>query len=145
MSFNHPQHLAHDGLTLKDFMPPADGVTTDSDGKAHAGSPLAEGVTPATKDAIVAALRGVHDPELPVNIYDLGLIYVLRPERNGDVSIKMTLTAPACPVAGQMPGQVASAVAQVEGVGEVVVELVWDPPWTTAMMSEDAKLALDIF
>jgi FeS assembly SUF system protein len=85
----------------------------------------------------------VHDPEIPVNIYDLGLIYDVIRQDNGDVEITMSLTAPGCPVAGEMPGQVAEAVAQVESVGNVGVELVWDPAWTPERMSEDAKLALD--
>ena len=85
----------------------------------------------------------MHDPEIPVNIYDLGLIYDVIRQDNGDVEITMSLTAPGCPVAGEMPGQVAEAVAQVESVGNVGVELVWDPAWTPERMSEDAKLALD--
>jgi FeS assembly SUF system protein len=85
----------------------------------------------------------VHDPEIPVNIYDLGLIYDVIRQDNGDVEITMSLTAPGCPVAGEMPGQVAEAVAQVESVGNVGVELVWNPAWTPERMSEDAKLALD--
>ncbi|MFO7482177.1 iron-sulfur cluster assembly protein, partial [Oceanibaculum nanhaiense] len=82
--------------------------------------------------------------EIPVNIYELGLIYAINRQEDGNVHIMMTLTAPACPVAGEMPVQVAQAVAGVDGVGEVAVELTWEPPWTTDRMSEDAKLALDI-
>ena len=112
---------------------------------ARAGAPLEAGEEKASEEAIVAALRSVHDPEIPVNIYDLGLIYKLDRADNGNVAIDMTLTAPACPVAGQMPGQVAEALAAVPGVGEVEVHLVWEPPWTKDRMSEDAKLALDIY
>ena len=90
-------------------------------------------------------MRTVHDPEIPVNIYDLGLIYECTMQDNGDVDVTMTLTAPACPVAGEMPGQVAQALAGVEGVGEVVVTLTWTPPWTPDQMSDDAKMALDFF
>ena len=79
-----------------------------------------------------------------MNIYDLGLIYDVDRKDGGDVYITMSLTAPGCPVAGEMPGQVAEAVAAAEGVGEVTVELVWDPAWTPDRMSEDAKLALDL-
>lgn len=111
---------------------------------AYAGAPLRDGASPASEEAIVEALRTVHDPEIPVNIYDLGLIYAIDRQQGGNVHIRMTLTAPACPVAGEMPVQVARAVAGVEGVGEVAVELTWEPPWTTDRMSEDAKLALDI-
>jgi len=93
---------------------------------------------------IVKNLKEIYDPEIPVNIYDLGLIYDVDRKDGGDVYITMSLTAPGCPVAGEMPGQVAEAVAAAEGVGEVTVELVWDPAWTPDRMSEDAKLALDL-
>ena len=112
---------------------------------AHAGKPKPADVATAPPEAVVEALRTVHDPEIPVNIYDLGLIYDMKVEENGDVSVLMTLTAPACPVAGEMPGQVAHAVAAVEGVGEVEVTLTWEPPWGKERMSEDARLALGIF
>jgi len=130
-----------DDLTLNDFMP--EGA---ADAVAYAGAPL--GPSPAkvaTSEDVVEALRTVYDPEIPVNIYDLGLIYTLDIGATGDVRIEMTLTAPACPVAGTMPGKVAEAVAAVEGVGEVEVSLVWDPPWTRDRMTDEAKLALDMF
>ncbi|MBV5274263.1 MAG: SUF system Fe-S cluster assembly protein [Lamprocystis purpurea] len=94
------------------------------------------------REPIIAALREVHDPEIPVNIYDLGLIYKIAISDRGDVNIDMTLTAPACPVAGMMPLMVKDAVASVEGVGEIQVELVWDPPWNQSNMSDEAKLQL---
>jgi FeS assembly SUF system protein len=94
------------------------------------------------REPIVDALRKVYDPEIPVNIYDLGLVYGIDIAANGDCHIDMTLTAPACPVAGMMPGMVKEAVAQVEGVGEVQVDLVWDPPWSQDKMSEEALLQL---
>lgn len=112
---------------------------------ARAGAPLQPGVPPAGREAIEEAIRQVYDPEIPVNIYDLGLIYTLDIHEDGSVAIEMTLTAPACPVAGEMPQQVAEAVAGSEGVGEVQVTLTWDPPWTPERMSEDAKLALGMF
>ena len=93
---------------------------------------------------IVEALRTVFDPEIPVNIYDMGLIYETKIADDGSVRVNMSLTSPACPVAGILPQQVADAVAAVEGVGEVCVELVWDPPWSPDLMAEDAKLALGI-
>lgn len=96
------------------------------------------------REPIIAALRGVHDPEIPVNIYDLGLIYSVDIAPNGDVAIDMTLTAPACPVAGMMPIMVRDAVARVDGVGEVRVELVWDPPWGQEHMSDEARLQLGL-
>ena len=98
---------------------------------------------PADPIVVEDALRTVHDPEIPVNIFDLGLIYDVDRKQNGDVYITMSLTAPGCPVAGEMPGQVAAAVAAADGVGAVSVELVWSPPWTPERMSEDARLALD--
>jgi FeS assembly SUF system protein len=112
---------------------------------ARAGAKLADGVAPASDEAIVEALRSVHDPEIPVNIYDLGLIYETERLDGGDVKVLMTLTAPACPVAGEMPYDVAAAVSGVEGVGEVEVMLTWEPAWTPELMSEDAKLVLNMF
>ena len=112
---------------------------------ARAGAKLVEGQKKAHDDAIVEALRTVHDPEIPVNIYDLGLIYDTERLEDGDVRILMTLTAPACPVAGEMPYDVAAAVSGVDGVGEVEVVLTWEPPWTQDRMTEDAKLILDIY
>ena len=98
--------------------------------------------TEALRESVVAALRTVHDPEIPVNIYDLGLIYRIETAENGDVGIDMTLTAPACPVAGAMPKMVEEAVSGVPGVGAVRVELVWDPPWTQDKMTDEARLQL---
>ena len=92
---------------------------------------------------MITALKTVKDPEIPVNIYDLGLIYDVVRHENGNVDINMSLTAPGCPVAGEMPAQVADAVAGVDGAGRVAVTLVWEPAWTPERMSEDAKLALD--
>jgi FeS assembly SUF system protein len=109
---------------------------------ARAGAPLQPGVPVATPDQVLDALRSVFDPEIPVNIYDIGLIYDTKMADDGGVAINMSLTSPACPVAGTLPQSVADAVAAVQGVGEVAVELVWDPPWTPDLMSEDAKLAL---
>lgn len=91
---------------------------------------------------IVEALHTVYDPEIPVDIYDLGLIYDTKIDDEGKVSITMTLTAPGCPVAGEMPVMVERAVATVEGVSSVDVELVWDPPWNPDMMTEAARLQL---
>ena len=98
-----------------------------------------------TESAAVEALRSVFDPEIPVNIYDLGLIYDLSISERGNVDVVMTLTAPACPVAGTLPGEVADAVAETKGAGEGTVKITWDPPWTPENMSEVARVALDMF
>ena len=96
-------------------------------------------------ERIVAALREVYDPEIPVNIYDLGLIYRIDSDDMGVVEIDMTLTAPGCPVAQTFPGTVEAAVQNVEGVAAAEVELVWEPPWTPDRMSEAARLELGFF
>ena len=111
---------------------------------ANAGEPLENGVPVAGEAAVIEAMRDVYDPEIPVNIYDLGLIYSFTIGDVGNVNAEMSLTAPGCPVAGDLPGWVADAVAKVDGIGEVEVKLVWDPPWTPELMSEDAKLALGV-
>ncbi len=97
------------------------------------------------REQIIAALKTVQDPEIPVDIYELGLIYRLDIHPSGDVEVDMTLTAPGCPVAGEMPGQVQAAVETVDGVRSAHVRLVWDPPWDRAKMSEEAQLALGFF
>jgi FeS assembly SUF system protein len=94
---------------------------------------------------IVAALKTVFDPEIPVDIYELGLIYRLEVDDDRNVEIDMTLTAPGCPVAGEMPGWVENAVSAVPGVGQVKVKLVFDPPWDMSRMTDEAKLALNMF
>lgn len=110
---------------------------------AEAASPDVT-VDPFTAE-LIRQLKTVFDPEIPVDIYELGLIYKIDVADNKDVSIDMTLTAPACPVAGEMPGWVKDAVARVEGVGEVTVNMVFDPPWTPERMSEEARLELNMF
>jgi len=94
---------------------------------------------------LIAALKTVYDPEIPVDIYELGLIYKVDVADNKDVTIDMTLTAPGCPVAGEMPGMVKSALETVKGIGEVKVNMTFDPPWTPDRMSEEAKLELNMF
>ncbi len=96
------------------------------------------------KEQIIAAFRKVYDPEMPVNIYELGLIYGLDVDADGNAHIRMTLTAPNCPVAGILPGQVEQAARAVPGVKDVKLELTFDPPWSKDRMSEAAKLALGI-
>ncbi|MDX2345333.1 MAG: SUF system Fe-S cluster assembly protein [Legionella sp.] len=99
----------------------------------------------ALKTAVIAALKTVFDPEIPVNIYDLGLIYDVLIDDTQHVDIKMSLTSPGCPVAQTFPGIVETAVNTVEGVKECTVELVWEPPWTQERMSEAARLELGMF
>jgi FeS assembly SUF system protein len=93
-------------------------------------------------DNVVEACRSVFDPEIPVNIYDLGLVYTIEIGAENDVQIIMTLTAPGCPVAGEMPGWLADAVEPLDGVKTVNVEITWDPPWGMDMMSDEARLEL---
>ena len=94
---------------------------------------------------LVIALKTVFDPEIPVDIYELGLIYKVDVADNKDVAVDMTLTAPNCPVAGEMPENVKAALQLVEGIGEVKVNMTFDPPWTPERMSEEAKLELNMF
>lgn len=91
---------------------------------------------------VIDALHDVFDPEIPVDIYELGLVYKIEVREDSSVAIQMTLTSPACPVAGILPGEVESRVRSIIGVSDCVVELVWDPQWTPNMMSEAAKLEL---
>jgi FeS assembly SUF system protein len=115
------------------------------DFSATAGTPLEDTSKIASEEMVMDALRTVYDPEIPVNIFDLGLIYTIDIKATGNVDIEMSLTAPGCPVAGEMPGMVAEAAAGVAGIGEVEVKLVWEPAWTPDLMSEDAKLALGMY
>ncbi len=108
------------------------------------GTPL---IAPSSTDhplyeQVVEACRTVYDPEIPVNIYELGLIYTIDINEANEVAIKMSLTAPGCPVAGEMPGWVADAVEPIAGVKQVDVALVWEPPWGMDMMSDEARLEL---
>jgi FeS assembly SUF system protein len=123
---------------------PEDGLTP--------ATPAPDGTVPELKtrdqelfEQAVEALRTVYDPEIPVNIWDLGLIYRLKVDPDGSAEVDMTLTTPNCPVAADMPGMVWRAVTSVEGITECKVELVWEPPWHPGQMSEAAKLLLDMF
>ena len=98
-----------------------------------------------TEESIIAACATVYDPEIPVNIYELGLIYAVEIGDDGKIKIEMTLTAPACPAAQELPEQVKQAVLAVPGVAECVVETVWEPPWDQSRMSEEARLQLNMF
>jgi len=112
---------------------------------AGTGSPMTPEELEAVGNELIAALKTVYDPEIPVDIYELGLIYKVDVADNKDVTIDMTLTAPGCPVAGEMPGMVKDAVKTVKGIGEVKVNMTFDPPWTPDRMSEEAKLELNMF
>jgi len=127
-------------MTTTDTTLPADNLGQEAEPptiEVTAGHPLLEPV----KDA----LREIFDPEIPVNIYELGLVYAIDIDAENNVAIRMTLTAPACPVAGEMPGQVREAVQAVDGVNNAEVDLVWDPPWNPSLMAETAKLQLGMF
>jgi FeS assembly SUF system protein len=113
-----------------------------AEGTAPLEPAAAPDTDPLLREAVLEAIRTVFDPEIPVNIVELGLIYDLEVRRGGDVRVDMTLTSPACPVAGNMPTDVEKAVRTVEGVSNVHVELVWTPPWNPSLMTEEAKLEL---
>jgi len=108
------------------------------------GTPLIKPSTTshALYDTIVEGIRTVFDPEIPVNIYDLGLVYTIEINDENEVNVIMTLTAPGCPVAGEMPGWVAESIEPIAGVKQVDVELTWEPPWGMDMMSDEARLEL---
>jgi FeS assembly SUF system protein len=121
---------------MSDTSRPPGGTPADS------GLP-AERVDPnLLRESVVAAMKTVYDPEIPVDIWELGLIYALEIDDSGMVRVKMTLTSPMCPVAGSLPGEVEQRVREVEGVRDVDLELVWDPPWSMERMSDPAKLKL---
>ena len=134
--------MVNDERTVQDFMPDSE---PPSEFVVTGGTPLSEGTEIATRAEMVEALRTVFDPEIPVNIYDLGLVYRCDIDQNGSVVVEMTLTAPGCPVAGEMPQWVADSLTGLAGTGEVKVTLVWDPPWDQEKMSEEAKLELGMF
>ena len=134
-----------DKLPLSAFMPNHSSSDPHAPFIATAGKKNNSSTRFIDESEIVECLKTIHDPELPVNIYDLGLIYDIRLIDKNDLKIKMSLTAPGCPVAGEMPGQVANTLAKIPNIGLIEVELVWEPAWTKDRMSEDAKLALDIY
>jgi FeS assembly SUF system protein len=131
--------MAEDGKDLFDFLP--NRVQSADDDVER---PEPDGGDPELQARVLEALKTVRDPEIPVNLVDLGLIYDLIVRRDGTIYVEMTLTTPACPVAGSLPGQVQQAIAAVPGVTDVRVKLVWTPPWTRDRMSEEAKLELGL-
>ena len=106
-----------------------------------------EGETTAriTEDAVISAIATVYDPEIPVNIYELGLVYAIEIAESGDIKVEMTLPAPGCPSEQELPEMVRDAIAKLDGAGDVTVDTVWDPPWDPSRMSEDARLSLNMF
>jgi FeS assembly SUF system protein len=108
-------------------------------------TPDGEKLAPPAETAVLDAIATVYDPEIPVNIYELGLIYTVDITDEGDVRVEMTLTAPGCPSAQELPEQVQEAVQKVPGVRNVTVETVWDPPWNPGRMSEEARLSLNMY
>lgn len=112
---------------------------------ATAGTAKPEAEKNASKEDVIEALKTVCDPEIMINIWDMGLVYDIRLAENGNVDIDMTLTAPGCPVAGILPQQAADAVALVEGTGLVTVKIVWEPAWSIERLSEDARAMMELF
>ena len=122
---------------LEDFLP-------DKNGSYYKKFELKNKTSLIREEVIIECIKTVMDPEIPVNLYDLGLIYSIN-NNNNNILIEMTLTNPNCPVAGQMPENVAKSIEQIHGLKSIEVKLVWKPSWSKDLMSEDAKLALDIF
>ena len=118
---------------------------TAAEGPLAEGSAIPQAELDRLTDEIVAALKTVYDPEIPVDIYELGLIYKVDVSDDRDVLVDMTLTAPGCPVAGEMPGWVEAALEKVEGVRQAKAVITFDPPWDPSMMSDEAKLELNMF
>ena len=123
--------------SLKDFMPNINGIYFKELNNIVSKNFI-------TEEEIISCIKTVMDPEIPVNLYDLGLIYSIKNTDN-NLLIEMTLTNPNCPVAGQMPENIAKSIEQINGLKSIEVKLVWEPAWNKDLMSEDAKLALDIF
>ena len=126
-----------DEKKLEDFLP-------NKNGSYFKKFEFQNEVSLISEEEIILCIKTVMDPEIPVNLYDLGLIYSIE-NSNNNILIEMTLTNPNCPVAGQMPENVAKSIEQINGLRSIEVRLVWEPPWNKDLMSEDAKLALDIF
>lgn len=123
-------------------MPMDDAVPIDDQKAATA---LSQAELDQLTDQLIEKLKSVYDPEIPVDIYELGLVYKVDVSDDRDVLVEMTLTAPGCPVAGEMPGWVEEAIKQIPEVRKVTVELVFDPPWDPSRMSDEAKLQLNMF
>jgi FeS assembly SUF system protein len=131
---DHEKSVSDDETPQSEPSTPATPPTAEPDGGSTTGSDLSE--------QIIDKLRTVHDPEIPVDIYELGLIYDVDIQSSGNVQIRMTLTSPACPAAQILPDQVRAAASSVQGVNDVEVNVVFDPPWSPDKMSEEARLLL---
>ena len=125
--------------SLRNLWLPVNGIMAGDEISAGSGS------SDGLRQQVIELLRTCYDPEIPVDIYELGLIYGIDVDAGGNVDVRMTLTSPACPVAGSLPPEVESKIKALPGVSDVRVEVVWDPPWNPTMMSEAAKLTLGFF
>ncbi len=130
-----------DDMTPRDFLDPDIGA---GEAGASGGSAIPQAELDRITDNLIAAFKSVYDPEIPVDIYELGLIYKVDIDDNRKVDIEMTLTAPGCPVAGDMPGWVETAARTVDGVADVEVRLTFEPPWDMTRMSDEARLQLNM-
>jgi len=139
-----PEDMEKITLPEPEKMPDAEQSVETPNYSATVGEALPVGTPLASREDIISALKAVQDPELMLNIYELGLIYEINQEPNGDVAILMTLTSPMCPIAGEMPSIAAHAVSSVPGVGRVTVTLTFDPPWTLDRLSDDVKLMMGL-
>ena len=149
--------LDHDGVAIESVSETAiapDTVITSSnaeqdtnreESELDAGPEVTGGGDPELRDRVIAAIKEIYDPEIPLNIYDLGLIYRIDIDQNTNASIDMTLTSPHCPVAESLPGEVENAAKAVDGIGDVQLELVWDPPWDMDRLGEAGRLELGLF
>ena len=127
-----------DNKNLEDFLPNKNSSYFKNVNKSHL-------TTKISKEEVIKCIKTVMDPEIPVNLYDLGLIYKIKINDNNDVTVEMTLTNPNCPVAGNMPKNVGKSIEILSNLNSIKVSLVWEPKWDKSLMSEEAKLALDIF
>ena len=123
----------------------ADQDLAETESELETGPEVTGGGDPELRSRVIAALKEIYDPEIPLNIYDLGLIYRIDIDPDTNTSIDMTLTSPNCPVAESLPGEVENAAKTVEGIGDVQLELVWDPPWDMDRLGEAARLELGMF
>ena len=125
--------------------PDADQDSVETESELETGPQVTGGGDPELRSRVVTALKEIYDPEIPLNIYDLGLIYRIDIDPDTNASIDMTLTSPNCPVAESLPGEVENAAKAVDGIGDVQLELVWDPPWDMDRLGEAARLELGLF
>jgi len=125
--------------------PDADQDSVETESELETGPQVTGGGDPELRSRVIAALKEIYDPEIPLNIYDLGLIYRIDIDPDTNTSIDMTLTSPNCPVAESLPGEVENAAKAVDGIGDVQLELVWDPPWDMDRLGEAARLELGLF